>query len=66
MMKLILNIYERTPETKVIILSAYNEFDYAKQAIAYNVSNYLLKAVDVRELKETLVRLADDISKKRN
>ena len=40
-------IYESTPETKVIILSAYNEFDYAKQAIAFNVSNYLLKAVDM-------------------
>ena len=33
------------PETQVIILTAYGEFEYAKKAIQYGVSEYLLKPV---------------------
>lgn len=54
-------IYENIPSTKVIIVSGYGEFEYARQAIAYNVSNYLLKAIDMRELTEALKRLAREL-----
>ena len=33
------------PDTQVIILTAYGEFEYAKKAIQYGVSEYLLKPV---------------------
>ncbi len=54
-------INENTPDTKVVIISGYSEFEYARKAIAYNVSNYLLKAVDMRELAEVLEKLAAEL-----
>lgn len=44
------------PDTKMIILSGYGEFEYAKQAIKYNVFDYLLKPIEEQTLEETLAR----------
>lgn len=41
------------PETKVVILSAYSDFDYAQSAIKYNVKGYLVKPL----LKEDFIAL---------
>ncbi|HOO26911.1 MAG TPA: response regulator [Lachnospiraceae bacterium] len=45
--------------TKVIILSAYSEFEYAKQAMMLDVKEYLLKPIDIVELKAALSRIAE-------
>ncbi len=45
---------------KFIIISAYDEFEYAKRAVKYGVSEYLLKPIDFKELGEAL----DSVSKK--
>lgn len=50
-------LYRHYPEIKVIILSGYGEFEYAKKAIAYNVTDYLLKAVDIKELSASLRKI---------
>ncbi|UVI31362.1 response regulator transcription factor [Paenibacillus spongiae] len=42
------------PELKVIILSGYNDFKYVKEGITLGVENYLLKPIDIDELRETL------------
>jgi len=47
-------LYEHYPETKVIIISGYDDFEYAKQAIKYGVSNYILKPITSSELVEEL------------
>lgn len=50
-------VYENNLDTKVIIISAYAEFQFAKQAIAYNVFDFLQKPIDFFELKGTLERV---------
>ena len=44
------------PDTKIIILSGYNEFDYAKEAIKIGISDYLLKPITSANLTEALKR----------
>ncbi|MDF2925668.1 MAG: two component transcriptional regulator, AraC family [Paenibacillaceae bacterium] len=43
-------IFENKPEIQVVIISGYKEFDFAKQAMSYNVSHYLLKPIEYDEL----------------
>ena len=47
-------IYDHYPKIKVVLLSGYKEFDYAKKGIEFNVENYLLKPADFDEIKDTL------------
>lgn len=42
------------PETHCILLTAYGEFDYARQAIYLGVENYLLKPVAKNEIEQTV------------
>lgn len=65
---LIRSVMEGTEGVEVpefIIISGYNEFKYAQQAIRYGVQDYILKPIDVKEMEETLVKLAGTIRKKR-
>ncbi len=49
------------PDTKIIILSGYNEFDYAKEAIKIGISDYILKPVTSAALVDALKKVADMI-----
>ncbi len=46
-----------------IILSGFSNFDYAREAIINNVTNYITKPVDEDELLETVKRIKADIEK---
>ncbi len=50
-------LYENYPEIVIVIFSGFGEFDYAKKAIQYRVSEYLLKPVTAMELSELLTRI---------
>lgn len=45
-LSLIDEAHRLNPELPVIIFSAYDKFDYARQAIALNVTDYLLKPIE--------------------
>lgn len=44
-----------SPETMVIIISGYSEFEYAKQAIQYGVKDYLLKPVQLQNIEKIVL-----------
>ena len=48
-----------------IILSGFDNFDYARTAIKYGVKDYLLKPVVIAELTDLVIRLTNDILSKR-
>lgn len=53
------------PQTKIIILSGYNEFDYAKEGIKIGISDYLLKPVTSANLMDALKKVAETIREER-
>lgn len=50
-------VCERYPQTKIVILSGYSSFAYAREAIQYRVFGYLLKPSKEAEIVELLGRL---------
>ena len=42
-------VHENHPDTKTVIISGYDEFEYAKQAVRYQVMEYILKPVTPSE-----------------
>ncbi len=49
-LEMIRHLHEMHPQIKVVILSGHSEFEFAREAIAYQVVHYLLKPVDEEEL----------------
>ena len=49
---------EAGSKTRMIILTGYGEFDYAKQAIQLGVQDYLLKPLQSDELYQSLSKTA--------
>jgi two-component system response regulator YesN len=63
MLKVLLTKEKR--KFKTIILSAYSEFEYAKQAISLGVSEYLVKPVDVGELRAAMGNIEEELAKEK-
>ena len=53
----VLEKLQESGDTDIIILSGYGRFDYARTALKFQAKAYLLKPVDVDELRETLASL---------
>jgi two-component system response regulator YesN len=53
------------PWVHIVILSGYDEFSYAKEAISLGVNEYMLKPVSAQELDEVLSRIAKKIHQER-
>ena len=65
-LELIRIIRELNPKIRVIIVSGYAEFDYAKKSLNLGVSNYILKPIDDEELKTSLGRCIEELESKEN
>ncbi|CAH1207848.1 Protein-glutamate methylesterase/protein-glutamine glutaminase [Paenibacillus auburnensis] len=64
-LELIKKFAESDFQPKFIIFSGYADFEYAKEALRYGVSNYLTKPLDERELTEALQTVAEQIRAER-
>ncbi len=47
-------LHANFPHCYTIIISGFNTFDYARQALQYGVKNYLVKPINFKELSESL------------
>lgn len=54
-------IKENKPDTTVIILSGYSDFEYARKALEYKVFDYLLKPVSGDKIKELTGRIRTEL-----
>lgn len=57
------NLY---PDVRCILLTAYGEFEYAKEAIKLGVENYLLKPVARDEVEQTIQKALDNLYSRRS
>ncbi|MGQ8873494.1 response regulator transcription factor [Paenibacillus sp. TSA_86.1] len=51
------------PEIKVVVVSGYDDFNYAKHALRYRAADYLLKPVNPDELNVTLAKCTRELAK---
>jgi two-component system response regulator YesN len=52
------------PEIKIIFLSSYDDFEYAKQAIDLSIQAYLMKPVNEGELLRVVKKASDEVTEK--
>ena len=58
-------VKKELPDIKIIILSGYEEFSYAQEAISIGITDYLLKPITGARLLETVKEVAGQIRKER-
>ncbi|WP_373895473.1 response regulator [Virgibacillus natechei] len=54
-------IHKNHPKTKFILVSAFDSFDYAKEAMRFGIKDYILKPGKREEIGKTLLRVAKEI-----
>ena len=56
-LELIDNLIKLNYHTNFIVLSAFQEFEYAKKAISMGAENYILKPIDSEELEKSIINI---------
>ena len=60
------NIHENYMNTKVILFSGWDDFTYARLAISYGVSEYVMKPIDYEEMQSLLKKMYQELDKEYN
>ncbi len=55
-------VLSQYPQCRIVIVTGYREFEYARKAVKLGVEDFLLKPISVREVAETACRLKESIS----
>lgn len=58
-------VKQELPDIKILILSGYDEFDYAKEAISIGVTDYLVKPISGAKLLEAVKRVAEVVEEEK-
>lgn len=56
-LQLVQHLSVNCPSVRTVIISGYNDFEFARKAIQFNVKDYLLKPVESEQLYQCLIRL---------
>jgi YesN/AraC family two-component response regulator len=56
----------RYPDLKIIVLSAFSDFECARECIGIGVCDYLLKPINSKEIRKTLLKVINDINLKKS
>ena len=59
------NLKQDNPDVRILILTGFDEFEYAKEAVHLEIEEYILKPVNANELSDCLKRLKDVLDKER-
>lgn len=59
-------VYEHKPYIKVVIISGFQNFEFAKEALKYNVKNYISKPAKLEDIKTMLAVLKEQIDESRS
>lgn len=54
-------IYNNCPNTKTVIVSGHKDFEFAKQALEFNVVKYLLKPTDLIEIRTLFEEIKNEL-----
>jgi len=60
-LELAAELKQKYPSIEIVIITAHQDFDYAKQSIKVGVAEYLTKPLIESELKEVVKRFANDV-----
>jgi len=52
---------KRYPKLKIVILTAFNEFEYARQCIGIGISEFLVKPINRKEIQLVLERIKKEL-----
>ena len=58
-------LHDNYPDIVIVIFSGFGEFEYAKKAIQYGVSEYLLKPVTAMELTGVIEKMKEKVDQQR-
>lgn len=56
--------YELNPDIRIIIFSAYGEFEYAKRAMEAHAVDYLLKPIELEEFEKIMNKVLGELKQK--
>ena len=59
------HLVRRLPAAKLVVFSGFDDFEYAKQAIRFKVSEYILKPINASELTAVLQKLKAQLDAER-
>ena len=58
-------VKQELPDTKIMILSGYDEFEYAKEAINIGITDYLVKPISGAKLLEAVKKVAQIVEEEK-
>lgn len=65
-LELLKKIKEKFPAISVVMISGYDEFEYAQTAIKYGAADYLLKPVSPDEVHSITTKIQEKINREKN